>query len=94
MTTAQDLSDQDIAIIRARALRGDKYAEIAADYRINQGRVADIKFGRIRPDISAAILTPSEPLLSGLAPLVWAVDMQMPERRLPGYTSRSRDRLL
>ncbi len=44
MTTTRDLSDKDIAIIRARALRGDKYAEIASDYRINQGRVADIKF--------------------------------------------------
>ena len=94
MTTAQDLSDQDIAIIRARALRGDKYAEIASDYRINQGRVADIKFGRIRPDISAAILTPSESPLSGLDALVWVVDLQIPEWKLPDYTSRSRDRSL
>jgi len=56
MTTTRDLTDKDIAIIKARALRGDKYAEIASDYRLNQGRVADIKFGRIRPDIGPAKL--------------------------------------
>lgn len=61
MTTTKDLSDQDIATIKARALRGDKYAEIAADYRLNQGRVADIKFGRIRPDIAPAPLVAAPP---------------------------------
>jgi hypothetical protein len=56
MTTVKDLSDQDIAIIKARIKRGEKYAEIASDYRINQGRIADFKFGRIRPDIVPATL--------------------------------------
>ena len=56
MTTTRELTDQDIAIIKARAIRGDKYAEIASDYRLNQGRVADIKFGRIRADIRPATL--------------------------------------
>jgi hypothetical protein len=41
------LSLAEIAVIKARILRGDRYAEIAADYRINQGRIADLKFGRI-----------------------------------------------
>jgi hypothetical protein len=41
------LSKVEIAIIKARILRGDKYSEIAADYRINQGRVSDLKYGRI-----------------------------------------------
>lgn len=51
MAGVRDLSDEDIAKIKARILRGDKYSEIAADYRLNQGRIADLKFGRIRPDI-------------------------------------------
>ncbi len=56
MTTMRDLSDEDIAMIKARALRGEKYSEIASDYRLNQGRIADLKFGRIRPDIGPAQL--------------------------------------
>ena len=67
MTTMSDLSDTDIAIIKARINRGDKYSDIASDYRINQGRIADLKFGRIRPDIKAAPIgngatsTPNKP---------------------------------
>jgi hypothetical protein len=45
------LSLAEIAVIKARILRGDRYAEIAADYRINQGRIADLKFGRIFRDV-------------------------------------------
>lgn len=45
------LSKAKTAVIKARILRGDKYAEIASDYRINQGRIADLKFGRIRADV-------------------------------------------
>ena len=66
MTTIKDLSDADIACIKARALRGDKYADIASDYRLNQGRVADIKFGRIRPDIPPAL--PAAGASPGTAP--------------------------
>jgi hypothetical protein len=51
------LSKVEIAVIKARILRGDKYAEIAADYRINQGRIADLKFGRIHPDVAPADLS-------------------------------------
>jgi hypothetical protein len=50
------LSLAEIAVIKARILRGDKYHEIAADYRINQGRVADLKFGRIYRDVVPARL--------------------------------------
>jgi hypothetical protein len=41
------LSKAEIAVIKARILRGDLYVDIASDYRINQGRIADLKFGRI-----------------------------------------------
>ena len=51
------LSKAEIAIIKARILRGDKYVDIASDYRINQGRIADLKFGRIFEDVLPADLT-------------------------------------
>lgn len=50
------LSKAEIAIVKARILRGDRYAEIASDYRLNQGRLADLKFGRIFPDVEPANL--------------------------------------
>jgi hypothetical protein len=50
------LSRAEIAIIKARILRGDRYSDIASDYRINQGRIADLKFGRIFRDVQPADL--------------------------------------
>jgi len=50
------LSKAEIAIIKARILRGDKYSDIASDYRINQGRIADLKSGRIFRDVVPADL--------------------------------------
>jgi hypothetical protein len=57
MAIIKDLSEQDIAKIKARIARGDKYSEIASDYRLNQGRIADLKFGRIRSDVHPAKLS-------------------------------------
>lgn len=51
------LSKAEIAVIKGRILRGDKYEEIASDYRLNQGRIADLKFGRKFPEIPAADLS-------------------------------------
>ena len=50
---ADKVSEMDLPQ-KARILRGDKYAKIAADYRINQGRIADLKFGRIFRDVEPA----------------------------------------
>jgi hypothetical protein len=50
------LSKAEIAIIKARIARGDRYSEIAADYRINQGRLTDFKYGRIYPEVPPANL--------------------------------------
>lgn len=50
------LSTIEIAVIKARIIRGDKYSEIASDYRINQGRLSDLKYGRIFSDVLAARL--------------------------------------
>jgi len=52
----KNLSTIEISVIKARILRGDKYSEIASDYRINQGRISDLKYGRIHSDIQAARL--------------------------------------
>jgi hypothetical protein len=51
------LSKIEIAVIKARIIRGDKYAEIAADYRLNQGRIADLKYGRLHADVNPADLS-------------------------------------
>jgi len=53
----KNLSKVEISVIKARIVRGDKYSEIAADYRINQGRLADLKFGRIHKDVPPADLS-------------------------------------
>ncbi|MEM9394048.1 MAG: hypothetical protein AAGA38_09330 [Pseudomonadota bacterium] len=50
------LSLAEVAIIKARINRGDKYHEIASDYRINQGRLSDLKYGRIFPEVRPANL--------------------------------------
>jgi hypothetical protein len=51
------LSKAEIAIIKARIIRGDLYVNIASDYRINQGRIVDLKFGRIHADVEPADIT-------------------------------------
>lgn len=57
MTTLKDLTTEEIAFIKGRINRGDKYQDIAADYRLNQGRISDLKFGRLYPEIEATDLT-------------------------------------
>jgi len=51
------LSHIEIAVIKARILRGDLYHDIAADYRINIGRLSDLKHGRIHRKVAPADLT-------------------------------------
>ena len=53
----QHLSKVEVSVVKARILRGDPYVEIASDYRINQGRIADLKFGRIYKDVIPADLS-------------------------------------
>lgn len=50
------LSKIEIAVIKARILRGDRHYEIAADYRIPQSRLTDLKRGRLHPGIAPADL--------------------------------------
>jgi hypothetical protein len=56
MATLKDLTEVEISVIKGRIKRGDKYSEIASDYRLNQGRIADIKFGRVFAEIKPAEL--------------------------------------
>ncbi|SDE28378.1 hypothetical protein [Rhodospira trueperi] len=53
------LSIAEIAVIKARIARGDKYHDIASDYRINQGRLSDLKYGRIFAEVRPAVLEPA-----------------------------------
>jgi hypothetical protein len=55
------LSKAEIAIVKARILRGDLYSEIASDYRLNQGRLTDLKFGRIYAEVEPADLNDRRP---------------------------------
>ncbi len=57
------LSTVEIAVIKARILRGDKYSEIAADYRLNIGRLSELKYGKIFPEIPPASLAGAERLI-------------------------------
>jgi hypothetical protein len=41
-------------VVGYAALTHPTGSEIASDYRINQGRIADLKFGRIFPDVEPA----------------------------------------
>lgn len=50
------LTPRDIAVIKARLLRGDHYHDVAADYRLSHWRLADLKFGRLWPEIAPATL--------------------------------------
>ncbi len=56
MTTFKELYEAEIAVIKARIIRGDRYSDIASDYRINQGRLSDLKHGKIFGDIEPAKL--------------------------------------
>lgn len=52
----QHLSIAEIAVVKARIFRGDRYHEIASDYRINQGRLSDLKYCRIFAEVPPAKL--------------------------------------
>ena len=43
------LSFEDAVNVQLRLMNREFYSRIASDYDINQGRVADVKFGRLHP---------------------------------------------
>ena len=46
-TPSHRLTYEEAVEIQIRLIRGEVYSRIAADYDVNQGRVADVKFGRL-----------------------------------------------
>jgi hypothetical protein len=44
--TVKELTPETVAIIKRRLISGELQHEIAADYRINQGRISEINTGQ------------------------------------------------
>ena len=43
------LTWDDAVVIHMRLMDGEFYSRIASDFDVNQGRIADVKFGRVHP---------------------------------------------
>ncbi|TGE01425.1 hypothetical protein EU555_04790 [Methylobacterium nonmethylotrophicum] len=43
------LTFEEAVDVHSRLLDGEIYSRIAASYDVNQGRIADVKFGRLHP---------------------------------------------
>ncbi|KQT55028.1 hypothetical protein ASG52_25220 [Methylobacterium sp. Leaf456] len=43
------LTFEEAVQVHLRLMAGEMYSRIAADYDVNQGRIADVKFGRLHP---------------------------------------------
>ena len=43
------LTFEEAVTIHLRLMDGEFYSRIARDFDVNQGRIADVKFGRIHP---------------------------------------------
>jgi hypothetical protein len=56
----QKLSTSTVAIVKLARSLGYKYATIAAYFVMNQGRIADIMFGRIGADVAPASKLPHD----------------------------------
>ncbi len=46
-TPCHRLTFEEAVEVQIRLMRGEMYSRIAADYDVNQGRIADVKFGRL-----------------------------------------------
>lgn len=56
----QELTPEMVPVIKLARAKGYNYALIAAHYKINQGRIADVMKGRRFPDIPAADALPPD----------------------------------
>lgn len=43
------LTFEEAVQVHCRLAQGEMYSRIAASYDVNQGRIADVKFGRLHP---------------------------------------------
>ena len=48
-TPCHRVTYEEAVEIHIRLMRREMYSRIAADYDVNQGRIADVKFGRLHP---------------------------------------------
>ena len=48
------LTANDAALVKARLMRGDRQSDIAADFRVNGGRISEINTGKKFPDVPPA----------------------------------------
>jgi hypothetical protein len=48
------LTAKDASIVKARLLRGDRQSDIAADFRVNGGRISEINTGKTFPAVLPA----------------------------------------
>lgn len=48
-TPCHNLTFEEAVCVHLRLMDGEFYSRIAAAYDVNQGRVADVKFGRLHP---------------------------------------------
>lgn len=46
-TPSYRLTFEDAVTVQLRLMDGEFYSRIAADFDVNQGRVADVRFGRL-----------------------------------------------
>jgi hypothetical protein len=51
---SRKLTAEDAALIKKRLGNGDFLHRIAADFDVNPGRIAEIKKGKLFPDVGAA----------------------------------------
>jgi len=54
MSSVNDLTWQQVSVIKARLVRGDYQHRIAADHDLNQGRISEINTGQRFADIPPA----------------------------------------
>ncbi len=55
MASIKDLSQNDVAAIKSRLLKGELQHRIAADYDLNQGRISEINTGLRAVEIIPAV---------------------------------------
>ena len=48
-TPCHRLTFEEAVAVHRRLMAGEMYSRIAATYDVNQGRIADVKFGRLHP---------------------------------------------
>ncbi len=54
--SGSSLTAKGAAIVKARIRRGDRQSDIAADFRVNGGRISEINTGKTFPEAPPALI--------------------------------------